>query len=438
MTDREHGFGTKALHAGQEPDPATGARAVPVYQTTSFVFKSPEHAAALFGLQEFGNIYSRIMNPTWAAFEGRMAALEGGSGALATSSGQAAISLTILNLCRPGQNFVSSSSLYGGTYNLFYHTLQNRLGIEARFVEPTDLRAWRAALDENTRCLYVESIGNPKNDVADFDALGALAAGHGIPVVVDNTVTTPYLFRPFEHGADIAVHSTTKFVGGHGTSIGGCIVESGRFDWGNGKFPLFTEPAPGYHGLNFWETFGPKGPFGNIAFAIRARVEGLRDFGPCLSPFNSFLFLQGLETLSLRVQRHNDNAAELARWLEKHPAVRWVSHPSLPAHPSHALAKKYLRHGFGSVLTFGIDGGREAGRRFIDSVRLASHLANVGDAKTLVIHPSTTTHQQLSDEEQRASGVTPDLVRVSVGIEHIEDIKDDFQQAFERAVKAAA
>lgn len=429
MTDREHGFGTKALHAGQEPDPTTGARAVPVYQTTSFVFKSPEHAAALFGLQEFGNIYSRIMNPTWAAFEGRMAALEGGSGALATSSGQAAVSLTILSLCKPGQNFVSSTSLYGGTYNLFYHTLQGRLGIEVRFVEPTDTAAWRAAIDENTRCLYVESIGNPKNDVADFDALGALAKQHGIPVVVDNTVTTAYLFRPFEHGADIAVYSTTKFVGGHGTSIGGCIVESGRFDWGNGTFPEFTEPDPSYHGLRFWETFGKMG----IAFVLKARVQLMRDLGPCMSPFNAFLFLQGLETLHLRMPRHCENALKVAQWLEKHPKVSWVNYPGLPSHACYKNAKKYLPKGQGAIIGFGVKGGMEAGKRLIRSVKLLSHLANIGDAKSLIIHPASTTHQQMTDEERRASGVTEDFIRLSVGIEDVEDIIADLDQALAHA-----
>jgi O-acetylhomoserine (thiol)-lyase len=429
MANKEQGFGTKALHAGQEPDKTTGARAVPIYQTTSFVFESPEQAARLFDLKEFGNIYSRIMNPTWAAFEGRMAALEGGSGALATSSGQAAVSLTILNLCRPGQNFVSSSSLYGGTYNLFYHTLQNRLGIEARFVEPTDLRAWRAALDENTRCLYVESIGNPKNDVADFDALGALAAEHGIPVVVDNTVTTPYLFRPFEHGADIAVHSTTKFVGGHGTSIGGCIVESGRFDWGNGKFPEMTEADASYHGLKFWEAFGGMG----ITFVLKTRVQLLRDLGPCMSPFNAFLFLQGLETLHLRMPRHCENALEVARWLEKHRKVAWVSYPGLPSHPCHENARKYLPKGQGAIIGFGVKGGMEAGKRLIRSVRLLSHLANIGDAKSLIIHPASTTHQQMTDEERRASGVTEDFIRLSVGIEDVEDIIADLDQALAQA-----
>jgi O-acetylhomoserine (thiol)-lyase len=440
MSDEQKGyrFETLQVHAGQEPAPGTNARAVPIYQTTSYTFDDTEHGARLFALQQFGNIYTRIMNPTTDVFEKRIAALEGGVAALATSSGQAAQFLALTTILQSGDNVVSTSCLYGGTYNQFKVSFP-RLGIDVRFVDGDEAKDFAKAIDDRTRALYVETIGNPRFNVPDFEALAKIAHDHGIPLVVDNTFgCAGYIARPIEFGADIVVASATKWIGGHGTSIGGVIVDSGRFDWGNGKFPVFTEPAPGYHGLNFWETFGPKGTFGNIAFIIRARVEGLRDFGPCLSPFNSFLFLQGLETLSLRVQRHNDNATELARWLEKHPAVSWVSHPSLPAHPSHALARKYLRHGFGSVLTFGIRGGREAGRRFIDGVRLASHLANLGDAKTLVIHPSTTTHQQLSDEEQRASGVTPDLVRVSVGIEHIEDIKADFQQAFERAVRAAA
>jgi len=440
MSDEKTGyrFETLQVHAGQEPAPGTNARAVPIYQTTSYTFDDSEHGARLFALQEFGNIYTRIMNPTTDVFEKRIAALEGGVAALATASGQAAQFLALSTILQNGDNVVSTSYLYGGTYNQFKVSLP-RLGIHTKFVGGDDPADFAKAIDSRTRALYVETIGNPRFNVPDFEALAKIAHDAGIPLVVDNTFGAGgYTCRPIEHGADIVVASATKWIGGHGTSIGGVIVDAGRFDWGNGRFPVFTEPAPGYHGLNFWDTFGPKGPFGNIAFIIRARVEGLRDFGPCLSPFNSFLFLQGLETLSLRVERHNDNAAELARWLEKHSAVSWVSHPSLPSHPSHALAKKYLRHGFGSVLTFGIKGGREAGRKFIDSVKLASHLANVGDAKTLVIHPDTTTHQQLSDEERRASGVTADLVRVSVGIEHIEDIKADFQQAFDQAVKAAA
>jgi O-acetylhomoserine (thiol)-lyase len=440
MSDEKKGyrFETLQVHAGQEPAPGTNARAVPIYQTTSYTFDDSEHGARLFALQQFGNIYTRIMNPTTDVFEKRIAALEGGAAALATSSGQAAQFLALSTILGAGDNVVSTSYLYGGTYNQFKVSFP-RLGIGVKFIDGDDPRTFAKAIDARTRALYVETLGNPKFNVPDYEALARVAHEAGIPLVVDNTFgAAGYTCRPIEFGADIVVASATKWIGGHGTSIGGVIVDAGKFDWGNGKFPVFTDPAPGYHGLDFWGTFGPKGPFGNIAFIIRARVEGLRDFGPCLSPFNAFLFLQGLETLSLRVQRHNDNAIELAAWLEKHPAVSWVGHPSLASHPSHALARRYLRHGFGSVLTFGIKGGREAGRKFIDSVKLASHLANVGDAKTLVIHPNTTTHQQLSDAEQVASGVTPDLVRVSVGIEHIEDVKADFQQAFDQAVKAAA
>ncbi len=438
MSQEGYRFETLQVHAGQEPAPGTHARAVPIYQTSSYTFDDADHGARLFALQEFGNIYTRIMNPTTDVFEKRVAALEGGVAALATASGQAAQFLALSTILQAGDNVVSTSYLYGGTYNQFKVSFP-RLGVGVKFIDGDAAADFAKAIDARTRALYVETLGNPRFNVPDYEALAKVAHDHGLPLIVDNTFgAAGYTCRPIEHGADVVVASATKWIGGHGTSIGGIIVDSGRFDWGNGKFPLFTEPAPGYHGLNFWETFGPKGPFGNIAFIIRARVEGLRDFGPCLSPFNSFLFLQGLETLSLRVQRHNDNAIELAHWLEKHPAVTWVSHPSLASHPSHGLAKRYLRHGFGSVLTFGIKGGRDAGRTFIDGVKLASHLANVGDAKTLVIHPNTTTHQQLSDEEQKASGVTPDLVRVSVGIEHIEDIKADFQQAFDKAVKAAA
>ena len=432
-------YETLQVHAGQEPAPGTNARAVPIYQTTSYTFNDADHGARLFALKEFGNIYTRIMNPTTDVFEKRIAALEGGVAALATASGQAAQFLAITTIAQQGDNIVSSSSLYGGTYNQLKVTLP-RLGIDVRFVDGNDPENFRRAIDKDTKALYVESIGNPGFNVPDFEAIAAIAHSNGIPLIVDNTFgAAGFLARPIEHGADIVVASATKWIGGHGTSIGGVIVDAGKFDWGNGKFPLFTDPAPGYHGLNFWDTFGPKGPFGNIAFIIRARVEGLRDIGAALSPFNAFLLLQGLETLSLRVQRHVDNALSLARWLEKQPDVAWVTYPGLANHPQHKLAGRYLKNGYGAVLSFGIRGGEAAGRRFIDSVKLASHLANVGDAKTLVIHPNSTTHQQLTAEEQRAAGVTPDLIRVSVGIEHIEDIKADFAQAFEKLrAKAAA
>jgi O-acetylhomoserine/O-acetylserine sulfhydrylase len=417
-------FETLQVHAGQTPAPGTNARAVPIYQTTSYTFDSAEHGANLFALQEFGNIYTRIMNPTTDVFEKRVAALEGGVAALATASGQAAEFLAISNLAQAGDNIVSTSFLYGGTYNLFKVTLP-RLGIDVKFVEGDNVEDFRQAIDDRTKALFVETIGNPQYNVPDFAVLAHIAHSKGIPLIVDNTFGCGgYLCRPIEHGADIVVESATKWIGGHGTSIGGVIVDSGKFDWGNGKFPMFTEPAPGYHGLKFHETFG------NIAFIIRARVEGMRDLGPCLSPFNAFQLLQGLETLSLRVERHVNNALELAQWLEKHPQVEWVNYPGLSNHPYHERAKKYLQHGFGGVLNFGIKGGLEAGKTFINNVKLASHLANVGDAKTLVIHPASTTHQQLSSSEQLSAGVTPDLVRVSVGLEHIEDIKEDFEQAF--------
>ena len=423
-------FETLQVHAGQEPAPGTNARAVPIYQTTSYVFDDAEHGARLFALQEFGNIYTRIMNPTTDVFEKRIAALEGGVAALATASGQAAQFLAISTIAQAGDNIVSTSFLYGGTYNQFKVTLP-RLGINVKFVEGDDPENFRQAIDENTKALYVETIGNPQFNIPDFAILADIAHENGIPLIVDNTFGAGgYVARPIEHGADIIVESATKWIGGHGTSIGGVIVDSGKFDWGNGKFPLFTEPSPGYHGLNFQEVFGKGSQFGNIAFIIRARVEGLRDLGAALSPFNAFLLLQGLETLSLRVERHINNALELARWLEQQEQVAWVNYPGLPNHPYHERAKKYLRHGFGGVLNFGIKGGLEAGKAFISNVKLASHLANVGDAKTLVIHPASTTHQQLSDSEQISAGVTPDLVRVSVGIEHIDDIKEDFEQAF--------
>ena len=431
MTDTNYHFETLQLHAGQEVEGTTKSRAVPIYQTTSYVFDDSDHAARLFGLEEFGNIYTRIMNPTTDVFEKRIAALEGGVAAVATASGQAAQLLAIITLAQAGDNIVSTSYLYGGTYNQFKVALP-RLGIDVTIVDGDDPADLAAAIDENTKALYVESIGNPRYNVPDFTALAKVAHDAGIPLVVDNTFgAAGYLVRPIEHGADIVVASATKWIGGHGTSIGGVIVDSGNFDWRNGKFPLFTEPAPGYHGINFSEVFGPDGPFGNIAFAIRARVEGLRDFGAAPSPFNSFLLLQGLETLSLRVQRHADNALELARWLEAQPQVAWVNYPGLESHPSHEAAKRYLTNGYGAVLSFGVRGGYDSGRKFIDTVQLASHLANVGDAKTLVIHPASTTHQQLTEEEQVASGVLPDLVRVAVGIEHIDDIKADFRQALE-------
>ncbi|MEH1924279.1 O-acetylhomoserine aminocarboxypropyltransferase/cysteine synthase family protein [Nostoc sp.] len=428
----QYRFETLQVHAGQEPAPGTNARAVPIYQTTSYVFNDANHGARLFALQEFGNIYTRIMNPTTDVFEKRIAALEGGVAALATASGQAAQFLAITTIAQAGDNIVSTSFLYGGTYNQFKVALP-RLGINVKFVEGDEPESFRQAIDDRTKALYVETIGNPQFNIPDFAALAHIAHENGIPLIVDNTFGAGgYLARPIEYGADIVVESATKWIGGHGTSIGGVIVDSGKFDWGNGKFPLFTEPAPGYHGLNFQEVFGPNGTFGNIAFIIRARVEGLRDFGPSLSPFNAFLLLQGLETLSLRVDRHVSNALELAQWLEQQEQVSWVNYPGLPNHPYHERAKKYLRHGFGGVLNFGIKGGLEAGKTFINHVKLASHLANVGDAKTLVIHPASTTHQQLSDDEQLSAGVTPDLVRVSVGIEHIDDIKEDFQQAFQQ------
>jgi O-acetylhomoserine (thiol)-lyase len=430
----QYRFETLQLHAGHEPDAASKARAVPIYQTTSFTFDDADHAAALFGLQQFGNIYTRIMNPTTAVFEERMAALEGGAAALATSSGQAAQLLAISTFVMAGDNIVSTSNLYGGTYNQFKVTFP-RLGMGVKFVTGDDPEEFRKAIDAKTKALYIETIGNPRLNVPDFEAIAKVAHENGIPLVVDNTFGAGgYLCRPFEFGADVIVHSATKWIGGHGTSIGGVVVDSGKFNWGNGNFPVFTEPSPGYHGLKFWDVFGEGSDLGNIAFIIRARVEGLRDLGPCLSPFNSFLFLQGLETLSLRVERHCQNALTVAKWLQQHPGVSWVSYPGLPDHPHHKPAAKYLRKGmFGSIIVFGIKGGSEAGKKFIDSTKLASLLANVGDAKTLVIHPASTTHQQLTAEEQAESGVTPEMVRVSVGLEHIDDILEDFDQALRAA-----
>jgi len=430
---KNYHFDTLQLHAGQEPDPTTGSRAVPIYQTTSYQFEDTEHAATLFALKEFGNIYTRIMNPTTDVFEQRITALEGGAAAVATASGQAAQFLAIATLAQAGDHIVSTPFLYGGTYNQFKVSLP-RLGIDVSFTEGDSVEAFEKEIKDNTKALYVESIGNPRGNVPDFGGLSVLAEKHGIPLIVDNTFgAAGSIARPIDHGANIVVQSATKWIGGHGTSIGGVIVDAGNFNWGNGKFPLFTDPSPAYQGLNFWEVFGEHGPFGNIAFAIRARVEALRDFGPALSPFNSFLLLQGLETLSLRTERHCENALSLAKWLQENDAVSWVTYTGLPDHPYHETAKKYLeKDRFGAVLTFGVEGGYEAARNFIEGVELASHLANVGDAKTLVIHPSSTTHQQLSEDEQASGGVTPDLIRVSVGIEYIDDIKADFQQAFDK------
>ena len=423
-------FETLQLHAGQEVESATLSRAVPIYQTTSYLFKDSEHAANLFGLKEFGNIYTRIMNPTTDVFEKRIAALEGGVAAVATSSGQAAQFLALTNILEAGDNLVSTSYLYGGTYNQFKVQFK-RLGINVKFVEGDEPAKFEALIDEKTKAIYLETIGNPRFNVPDFDAIAAIAKKHDIPLVVDNTFgAAGYLFRPIEHGANIVVQSATKWIGGHGTSIGGVVVDAGNFNWGNGKFPRFTEPSEGYHGLKFWEVFGADGPFGNIAFAIRARVEGLRDYGSALSPFNAFLLIQGLETLALRVQRHVENALEIAKWLQTQPAVQEVIYPGLPENPYHELAKKYLKHGFGGVLNFKLKKGAEGADKVINSVKLISHLANVGDAKTLIIHPSSTTHEQLSLEEQKASGVEPGLVRLSVGIEHVDDIKADLEQAF--------
>jgi O-acetylhomoserine (thiol)-lyase len=427
---RSYKFETLQLHAGQAPDSATNSRAVPIYQTSSYTFDNTEHAATLFALKDFGNIYTRIMNPTTDVFEKRVAALEGGVAAVATSSGQAAQFLAIATIAQAGDNIVSTSYLYGGTYNQFKVSLP-RLGINVKFVSEDRVEAFEAQIDENTKGIYVESIGNPRNNVPDFEGLAALARKHQIPLIVDNTFGAGgAIVKPIKWGANIVVESATKWIGGHGTSIGGVVVDAGNFDYGNGKFPLFTDPAPGYHGLNFWEVFGDKGPFGNIAFAIRARVEGLRDFGQTLSPFNSFLLLQGLETLSLRVERHTENALKLAKWLKNNDKVSWVSYAGLEDHPYHQLAKKYVEHErFGAVLTFGVKGGFEAAKNFIESVELASHVANVGDAKTLVIHPASTTHQQLTEVEQKSSGVSADLIRVSVGLEHIDDIITDFELA---------
>ena len=415
---------TIALHGGQSPDPSTGSRAVAIHQTTSYQFKDSEHAANLFALKEFGNIYTRLMNPTTDVFEQRVAQLDGGVGALAVSSGQAATSLALLNIARAGDEIVSADNLYGGTYNLFKYTLP-RLGVKVHFVASNDLPALARAITPRVKAVYAESIGNPKLDVADLEGIAKVSHEHGVPFVLDNTVS-PYLLRPFDHGVDVAVYSATKFIGGHGTSIGGVIVDSGKFDWSSGKFPLISEPDPSYHGLQFIEALKP---VGNVAYIVKARVTLLRDLGSALSPFNAFLFLQGLETIHLRLARHSENALAVAKHLEHHPKVSWVNYPGLESSPEHARAKKYLPRGAGAIVGFGIEGGAERGRKFIDSLELISHVANVGDAKTLAIHPATTTHQQLSPEEQRATGVTPDFVRLSVGLEHVDDILADIDRA---------
>lgn len=424
-------FETLQIHAGQEIDPTTGSRAVPIYQTTSYGFKSAEHGANLFALKEFGNIYTRIMNPTNDVFEKRIAALEGGVAALAVASGQAAQFIALSNILEVGDSIVSSSHIYGGTYNQFKVSFK-RLGIHVDFANPDKPEEFEEKITDKTKAIYLETIGNPAFSIPDFEKIAAIAKKFDLPLIVDNTFgAAGYLFKPLEHGANIVVESATKWIGGHGTSIGGVIVDGGNYNWGNGKFPQFSEPSAGYHGLVFSDVFGVDGPFGNIQFIIRARVEGLRDLGPALSPFNSFLLLQGLETLSLRVQRHVDNALELATWLENHPAVKEVSYPGLASSKYNNLAKKYLSNGFGAVLSFELDGSKENATELINNLKLISHLANVGDAKTLIIQPSATTHQQLSDEEQLAAGVKPNSLRVSVGIEHIDDIKADFEQAFQ-------
>jgi O-acetylhomoserine (thiol)-lyase len=431
-SNRTYGFETLSLHAGQETaDSATNARAVPIYQTTSFVFDSPEHAANLFGLKQFGNIYTRIMNPTQDAFERRIAALEGGVGALATSSGQAAETLAILNIAETGDEIVTSASLYGGTYNLFHYTLP-KLGITVRFVDSRNPENFRAAINERTKALYAETVGNPRLDTLDIRAVADIAHEHGVPLILDNTLPTPYLLQPFKHGADIVVHSTTKFIGGHGTAIGGVIVDGGMFDWTNGRFPGFVEPDLSYHGLRYVEALGP------LAYIIKARVQLMRDLGAATTPFNSWLFLQGLETLPLRMERHSQNALRVAEFLEGHPAVGWVSYPGLKSHPQYELAAKYHTHGYGAILGFGIKGGLEAGKQLIRHVELFSHLANVGDAKSLIIHPASTTHSQLTPDEQYETGVTPDFVRLSIGLETVEDLIDDLDQALKAATTKAS
>lgn len=424
MTDKEihYKLDTLALHAGQTVDQDTLSRAVPIYQTTSYVFRDSQHAADLFALKEPGNIYSRIMNPTTDVLEKRLTAMEGGVGACAFSSGMAAITAAILNIAQAGSHIVSSGSLYGGTYTLFTHTLA-KMGIEVTMVDPNEPGNFEAAIRDTTRAVFIETIGNPKNDVLDYPAIAQIAHDHGVPLICDNTVASPMLFRPMEHGADIVVHSCTKIIGGHGTSIGGIVIDSGKFPWDNGKFPMLTEPDPSYHGLKYVEATG------EMAYIVKIRTDILRNTGACLSPFNAFLLLQGIETLHLRVPRHCQNALKLAQFLQKHPAVKWVNYPGLPSHPNYALAQKYLPDGQGALLGFGVKGGLEAGVKFIDNVKLASHLANILDSKTLVIHPASTTHQQLTQEEQLSAGVTPDFIRVSVGTEHIDDIIADFDCA---------
>jgi len=425
-------FDTLAIHAGQEnPDPATGARAVPIYQTTSYVFRDTDHAANLFALKEFGNIYTRIMNPTNDVFERRIAALEGGTGALGVSSGQAAQTLALLAITQVGDEIVSANNLYGGTYQQFHYTFP-KLGRTVKFVDSAKPEEFKKAITPKTRAIYAETIGNPKLDIPDFEAIAKIAHDAGIPLVVDNTVGVG-LVRPIDYGVDIITMSATKYIGGHGTSIGGVIVDSGKFDWGNGKFPEFTEPDPSYHGMKFWDVFGSFPGLGNVAFIIKVRVQLQRDLGAALSPFNAFLFLQGLETLPLRVRKHSENALNVAEFLSKHPKISWVNYPGLPEHQSHALARKYLKGGFGPILGFGIRGGLEAGKIFINTVKLLSHLANIGDTKTLVIHPASTTHQQLTPEEQRATGVTADYIRLAVGIEDVQDIIEDVDQALHNA-----
>jgi O-acetylhomoserine (thiol)-lyase len=430
--NRTYGFETLSLHAGQETaDSATNARAVPIYQTTSYVFDSPEHAADLFGLKQFGNIYTRIMNPTQDAFERRIAALEGGVGALATASGQSAETLAILNIAEAGDEIISSASLYGGTYNLFHYTLP-KLGITVRFVDSRDPENFRPAINARTKAIFAETVGNPRLDTLDIQAVADIAHEHGIPLILDNTLPTPYLVQPFKYGCDIVIHSATKFIGGHGTAIGGVIVDSGKFDWTSGRFPSFTEPDLSYHGLRYVEALGP------LAYIIKARVQLLRDIGPAIAPLNSFLFLQGLETLPLRMERHSQNALRIAEFLEGHPAVNWVSYPGLKSHPQHELAAKYHTHGYGAILGFGIKGGLEAGKQLIRHVELFSHLANVGDAKSLIIHPASTTHSQLTPDEQFETGVTPDFVRLSVGLETVDDLIDDLDQALRAATIKAS